>query len=597
MDLHIAKKLRIEIKGQSRVHLLSLLHTKQASLILVLLLGSVGYWLAPADLFPGQYTAHIQVVLPDQTLGAEYPFKLGQSVTDLVRSTTTQGSYQLIIEGQASFAYTLGANITYRLQLLDENGRVYPLIPDQIISILHGPHYEQLLPATQQEDGWMVFTMRVPYKAKVTTSLLFAVATLWLTEVIPLAAAAFLVPIVVVITGVTDATTALEPFAHPIIVLFLAGFLLAEGLRRTQTDRLIALYILHRASLKPAYLMLTMMSITAFLSMWMSNTASVAILIPIALAVLEKIPDEAGETGFRRALILGVAYAGAIGGIGSAIGTPANILAMTFLSEFNGVEMAFSDWFAYGLPVVILMVPIIWLYLLFAFRVRLTGLATTFSHDIYKQELNKLGGMKRPQKIILALFLIIVILWLTEQWHHLPTAIVALAGAFILFFSNIIQETDLRQINWNALLTFGGGLAMGTMLVTAGVSDWVALQLTGLISFPPLLVILLVAGLTLLAGAFISNTACAAMLIPLAIPLARILQIDPRLLVSVVAIASSIDFALVMGTPPTMMAYATGFFTTKEIFKRGIVLDLIGLLLLSLGVIWIWQWLGVVTLW
>jgi sodium-dependent dicarboxylate transporter 2/3/5 len=557
----------------------------------------VGYWLAPADLLPGQYAAHIQVVLSDQTITAEYPFVLSQQAGDLVRSTTTQGFYQLIIEGQDSIAYALGEQITYRLQLLDENGRVYPLTLDQVTSTLQSLHYEQPLPATQQEDGWLIFKMRVPYKAKVTTGLLFAVATLWLTEVIPLAAAAFLIPIVVVAADIADATTAFEPFAHPIIVLFLAGFLLAEGLRRTETDRRIALYILHHASLKPAYLMLTMMSLTAFLSMWMSNTASVAILIPIALAVLEKIPDEAGQTGFRRALILGVAYAGAIGGIGSAIGTPANILAMTFLSEFNGAEMAFIDWFAYGLPVVILMVPIIWLYLLFAFRVRLRGLETTFSRDIYEHELNKLGSIKRPQKTILILFLIIVILWLTEQWHHLPTAIVALTGVFSLFFAGIVQETDLRQINWNALITFGGGLAIGTMLVTTGVSDWVALQLTGLTTFSPLLVILLVAGLTLLAGAFISNTACAAMLIPLAIPLARILHIDPRLLVAVVAIASSIDFALVIGTPPTMMAYATGFFTTKEIFKRGIVLDLIGLLLLSLGVIWIWQWLGVVTLW
>ena len=139
-------------------------------------------------------------------------------------------------------------------------------------------------------------------------------------------------------------------------------------------------------------------------------------------------------------------------------------------------------------------------------------------------------------------------------------------------------------------------MALGSMLVLTGVSDWIALQLTGLVDLPPLLVIFLIAGLTLLIGAFISNTACAAMLIPLAIPLAQILHMDPRLLVAIVAIASSIDFALVVGTPPTMMAYSTGFFEAKGIFKRGIVLDLVGILILSFGIIWIWQLLGVATL-
>ena len=153
----------------------------------------------------------------------------------------------------------------------------------------------------------------------------------------------------------------------------------------------------------------------------------------------------------------------------------------------------------------------------------------------------------------------------------------------ILF--EIVQKEDLSRINWNALLTFGGGLAIGTLLVSTGVSDWIALRLIGLVNLPPLIVIFIVAGLTLVTGAFISNTACAAMLIPLAIPLAQILQLDPRLLVAVVAIGSSIDFALVVGTPPTMMAYSTGLFKTSEIFKRGVILDIIGLLLLSFGVI------------
>jgi len=181
------------------------------------------------------------------------------------------------------------------------------------------------------------------------------VAALWLTEAIPLAASALLIPVVVAAAGITNAETVLQSFFHPIIVLFLAGFLMAQALRRTDTDRLIALAILKRASLKPVWLMLSMMAITAFLSMWMSNTASVAVMIPIVLAVLERIPNETGGKSFHKALILGVAYAASIGGIGSAIGTPANMLALTFMSDIANEQVTFVDWFAYGLPLVLVM--------------------------------------------------------------------------------------------------------------------------------------------------------------------------------------------------------------------------------------------------
>jgi di/tricarboxylate transporter len=326
----------------------------------------------------------------------------------------SDGLYELIVEGEDSYAYELGQNLSFRAQVLDANGKPVHLSLENVSSTISGTGYSQILPPTDHSAEWLIFTMRLPYKAKIVTALLFAVAALWLTELVPLAAGALLIPVVIVVASITDPSTVLQPFFHPIIVLFLAGFLLAEAIRRTGVDKIIALNILRRSSLKPAYLMITMMCLTAFLSMWMSNTASVAIIIPIALAVLEKIPGDIGKSGFRRALILGIAYAATVGGIGSAIGTPANILAMTFLNDFADADLGFIDWFYYGLPIV--------------------------------------------------------------------------------------------------------------------------------------------------------------------------------------AIASSIDFALVVGTPPTMIAYSTGFFEAKGIFKRGIILDLIGILVLSFGVIWIWQLLGVATL-
>jgi sodium-dependent dicarboxylate transporter 2/3/5 len=569
---------------------------KLLTLLMVLFAALLGYLLAPSDLEFGTYQAHIIVAVEGDVLEADFPFEIGGVPGTEDTRMVQLPDHALEISGRRSVPYGLNEVISYALRVSDSAGHPVDLRLEQASSTLSGPNYLQQLPPSEKSGDWLRFQMRVPFRAKIATAVLLAVAALWLTEIIPLAAASLLVPVVIVAAQVTSAKEVLAPFGHPIIFLFMAGFLLAEGMRRTGIDRLIALSILQRASAKPAMLMLTMMGITAFLSMWMSNTASVAIIIPIALAILDKIPNQYGRTGFRRALILGVAYAGAIGGIGSAIGTPANILAMTFLSEFSGTELTFVDWFAYGVPMVLLMVPIIWVYLLLTFRVRTQAVKAYVDPQTYKQELDAMGGLNRQQRIIMAVFVGIVILWLTEGIHHIHSSIVALAGVIVLFLTETLKIDDLNQINWNALLTFGGGLAVGGVLVTTGFSDWLALKLVGLSALPNILVIGLVAGLTLLIGAFISNTACAAMLVPLAIPLAQILQIDPRLMVVVVAIASSIDFALVIGTPPTMLAYSTGYFETREIFQRGIILDVIGALLLSFGVIWIWDLLGVVTL-
>jgi sodium-dependent dicarboxylate transporter 2/3/5 len=573
----------------------SLPDSRYLLLLGVLIAGLVGYWIGPRDLPLGNYSAQVDLSINGHSLTVVFPFVLGEQQGQPVTHSQSDGRYELAVSGTDVYRYELGQNISFQTQLLDANRETVDLDSADISMFISGAGYGQLLPPTDHLDQQLIFTMRIPYKARIVSALLFAVAALWLTELVPLAAGALLIPVVVVMASVADAGTVLQPYFHPIVVLFLAGFLLAEAMHRTGVDRLIALNILQRSSLKPAHLMLTMMSLTAFLSMWMSNTASVAIIIPIALSVLERIPGTGGQSGFRRALVLGIAYAATVGGIGSAIGTPANILAMTFLNDFANIELGFVDWFLYGVPVVIIMVPLIWLYLILVFRVRFQRVGPHLDHEIYKLEVEEMGGLSSDQRFLILVFVAIMGLWLTDQWHHVHAAIVALAGVLVLFFNETIKKEDLNRINWNALLTFGGGLALGNILVLTGVSDWIALQLIGLVEFPPLLVVCAMAGLTLLIGAFISNTACAAMLIPLAIPLADVLDMDPRLLVAIVAISSSIDFALVIGTPPTMLAYSTGFFEAKDIFKRGIVLDLVAILVLSFGIIWIWQLLGMAT--
>lgn len=580
---------------------LRILRAKPAVVVLMLLMAWLGYTLAPPDLVPGEYQAEIRAeidgemhYLVHQFLVVEANRALAEDALDVIETRQGVGDYQLIVRGPGVVPYELGAQIRYEVQLVDADGMAAPTALIQPTSVITGPGYRQALPATDDDGSSHGFRIRVPYGAKVMTGLLFALPVLWLSEIVPLSAAAMLIPIVTVFSGVADAETVLTPFAHPIIALFLAGFLLAEGMRRTGVDRRIALLILNRASLRPAFLMLTMMALTAFLSMWMSNTASVAILIPIALTILERIPKGGVPAGYSRALVLAIAYSATLGGTGSAIGTPANMLALTFLNEYVGEGFGFVSWFAYGLPMVLIMLPMIWLYLMATFRVNPWRLGPLAGRSVYQEELRALGPIQREQRLILIVFSGVMLLWLTESLHNIPTAIVALTGAFVLFFAGLIKQEDVLRINWNALLTFGGGLAIGTLLVSAGVSDWVALSLTGLRALPVQLVLLLVAFLTLGASAFMSNTACAAIMIPLSIPLSQVLGIDPRLMVPVVAIASSLDFALVVGTPPTMMAYSTGIFKVSDIFRRGIALDIVGGIVLSQVVVYIWWLLGVV---
>ena len=572
------------------------LNSRVSKLILALLFGLIGYLCAPANLLPGEYTATISLREGDKHYAIDHQFTLGGEEGQVVIRRARAGQYTLEVEGVDAIPYRLDQQISFRVRLLKADAQSVNTPIHAISAVIHAQDYEQQLPPTGSDADWHLFAMRVPYKAKYITALLFAVAILWITELLPLAATAMLIPVVATLTGVADATSVLEPFASPIIALFMVGFLLADTMRRTGVDRRIALLILNRTSRNPIYLMLTLMAITAFLCLWMSNTATASLMIPIALAIVSRLPTETMPKGYARALVLAIAYSATIGGVGSAIGTPPHMLAISFLNQYGFGNITFLTWFAFGLPFVLLMLPVVWIYLLLSFRVNTWQMRTRLDSTIYAEELTKLGPLGNKEKWLAAVFLIIVALWLTESWHHISPAIAALAGVCVLFFFQLIEKEAINNINWNALLTFGGGLAIGTLLVSTGVSDWLALKLIGLTTVPTYIVLLLIIGATVLIGAFISNTACAAMLIPVAIPLAQILNLDPRLLVTLIAIASSVDFALITGTPPTMIAYSTGMFSAGDIFRRGAIVDIFGIMILSFGAIWIWQWLGVVTL-
>ncbi|MHA1505217.1 MAG: SLC13 family permease, partial [Candidatus Heimdallarchaeota archaeon] len=449
------------------------------------------------------------------------------------------------------------------------------------------------------------FTMTVPFKSGIALGLLVLIAGLWITEIVPTIVGSFLVPIVVAITAISGTADALQPFFDPVIALFLGGFILAEALKKHNIDKRLALGIIGNATKRPMLLLLILMGVSAFLSMWMSNTASAAVMIPIAIAMVDQIKNQGRNediTGFKKALVLGIGYAATTGGIASVIGTPANPIAIAGLANI-GIEISFLKWFAFGLPFVVIMLLLIWGYLLLVFKPKVSKESLGEAQIVFKKDLKKMGKLTKKQWITIGIFVFTIALWLLasplKKWTNgavsLSSGIVALIAVVLIFGLNILEPKDVKKVNWNALFLFGGGLCLGNALVSTGIGDWIASNMGVIEGKHYILIALIVGGISLAVTAVASNTASAAMLVPLVIPIAVSLHIDPIMLAVIVAMGSSVDYALVFGTPPTMISYSTGFFSVREIFKIGGILDIIGILLLATVSVVLWVAFGLVA--
>lgn len=553
------------------------------ALSIALSLAAVGFFLAPDDWPPGPAVVTLDyegdVVLTEQVM-------LGSVDSVTLRTEGTAPSAEISFPDGLSLAQPLIALI----RLFDGGEPIQPEISDIELTMTLADGRVELLPASEwvEQEQALTASRRPTEDAAIVIALLGFVVVMWVTEAVPLFVTSLFIPFALVVTGVGSAAAATAPFANPIIVLFFAGFLMAEAMKRSQLDHYVSMNITGRAGRSAVFLFGSMLTLAAFLSMWMSNTAATAVLVPIALAVTAPLAHQ----GYREALILSIAYAATVGGVGSAIGTPANQLAIEFLGDFAGVDISFVEWFAYGLPMVVLFLPLLAIYMWKTSRVRVDPELFAEARRVAAAEVTRLGAPSRDQIVVLSVFGLVAVGWLTEYFHGVHPGIVALGGAILLFVLRRLEPEDLGNISWPSLLTFGGGLTLGLFLVESGVSDYVASRLAGLAGLPVMVAVLVVATITLLLTTVASNTASAAILIPMAIPLAAVLSIDPALLVAVVAIASSIDFALVIGTPPTMIAYSTKLYTAAQIFRRGVVLDLVGIVILVALVTRFWEWVG-----
>ncbi len=442
-----------------------------------------------------------------------------------------------------------------------------------------------------------------------------ATVTLWITEAIPLPAAALLGPSVAVVLGVADAKTAFAPFADPIIFLFIGGFLLAEGLSRQGVDRRIALWLIARPFVagSPKRAMITMGCIAWGFSMWISNTATTAMLLPVALGIHATMGVVLGEDPTMRrqldrfggGMCLMVAYSSSIGGIATPIGTGPNVIAIGMLEDRLGVQFDFARWMAFALPISTAMIAITLTVGARRFPApvaRLSGLA-----DEVRRQLAVLGPVRPAERRAVATFGLAVVGWLLPsvlrlalglehpwtEWaaRVLDEGVVAIACGSLLFLlpsgasprAPLLAWADAQRLDWGTILLLGGGLALGKLTFETGLAEAIGhgvLGGLGSLAAHPVGLLVSAVVLILVLTEVTSNTAVTAMMLPVLIGIAQAGGIDPLPTAVLATIAASFAFMLPVSTPPNAMAYGTRMIRVEAMLACGVRLDALGLIVL-----------------
>ncbi len=407
--------------------------------------------------------------------------------------------------------------------------------------------------------------------------ILLLAAILWITESIPLYATSLIIVLfqVLFISEKTiRADETLAPFFSPIIALFLGGFVLAAALNKYDLDLKIADAILDRAGRSPGKVMLALMGTTAFLSMWMSNTATTALMIALALPIYQQIPK---EERFKKALILGIPFAANIGGMGTPIGTPPNAIIIDELSNF-GFTVSFLDWMIIALPLTMVMLVFAYGLLYFSFKPSIKELKI-------EVEKSSNDGFSKKHKFILLIFLLTVSLWLSSSVEVIGDifqhpGIIALIPPIAFFSTGILGKEDLLGLNWDVLLLMGGGLSLGNAISSTGLDIWIV----GLIEHDLLSLVMVIgifAAIAVVLSTFMSNTATAALLAPIMVVIGMDLNAGISVMASI-ALACSLAMALPVSTPPNAIAYGTEDIEVKDMIKYGSIISVVGVLLLTL---------------
>ena len=426
----------------------------------------------------------------------------------------------------------------------------------------------------------------------------------WVTEAVPIAVTAILPVVLFPLSGALDIAATTTAYGHKYVFLYLGGFFLAIAIEKVNLHRRIALTVISLIGTRMRMIVLGFMVATAFLSMWISNTATSVMMLPIGLAILAQFRDhpdtpENEHEEFGKMLMLAIAYSASLGGMATLIGTPPNLVLAGIVKELYEVEINFLDWMLFAFPLSVLLLFICWVYLT-RYAVKLEAAHFTGGVEEIKRQRKLLGIMSSNEKRVLIVFVLTAFAWMTRSFLFSPIipaiddTLIALIAGILLFVipsseekGGVLEWDDAKKIPWGILLLFGGGLAIAQGFKDTGLAKWLAEQLTQL-DFLPLLVmtLVLVAVINFLTEVT-SNLATTAMILPVLAPLAAAMGVHPYIFMVSATLAASCAFMLPVATPPNAVVFGSGYINMSSMMRAGFGLNLISILLITFWVFYL----------
>lgn len=422
-------------------------------------------------------------------------------------------------------------------------------------------------------------------------------AVWWITEAIPIAATA-LVPLVLFpVLGIADIDAAARPYANPLIFLFLGGFIIAQAMQVWRLHRRIALGIVNWVGVNPSSIIVGFILASAFLSMWVSNTATALMMLPIGLSIIELTRDRLQDRGedmpthFGVVLVLSIAYACNVGGMGTLIGTPPNALLAGFFSETYAVEVGFAQWMIVGLPLVVIALPVVYGVLTRVYPIELETLPGGAA--IIEDERAKLGTISTAEIRVAVVFGLTAVLWMTRPLLSdvvpgLSDAGIAIGASLVLFLlpagtgdRALLTWDDAEELPWGVLLLFGGGLSLAAAISDTGLAKWMGQGVHALSGWPILLVVVCTVALIVMLTEITSNTATTAAFLPILGAVAVGLGENPFLLTVPAALGASCAFMLPVATPPNAIVYGSELLSIPQMSRVGVWLNLLFILIVT----------------
>lgn len=485
---------------------------------------------------------------------------------------------------------------TIPLSQLPENGRLDSKSMGKLMGFFMGLFLFGLMIYSSPPEGLSLAGWR-------TAAVATLMAIWWVLEVIPISATALLPIVLFPVLQVLDINATTSPYAHPMIFLFMGGFIIAIAMQRWELHRRIALSIVILIGSKPRNIIAGFMIASAFMSMWVSNTAATLMMLPIAISVIEltkKLGQDAVQNSqadyrnFALSLMLSIAFSASVGGLGTVIGTPTNALMIAFVNDTYQVEINFVEWMMIGVPVVILGLPIIFYTLAgIVYPVRFQTLPGGREYILSEKE--RLGKISRPEIMVAVIFGLVGILWITRPLiePYIPSltdAGISIFGAIILFLTPVnlrkseflLKWNDAEKIPWGVLILFGGGLSLAGAIQQTGLAEWIGGYFGLMAGWPVIVTLLILVFVIIMFTEMASNSATAAAFLPVIGAVAVNIGQDPLLFAIPVTLVASCAFMLPVATPPNAIVYGSGVMSIPEMAKAGFLLNILFAVLITL---------------